>query len=141
MFIFGPTGDIKFANEAWYNICGLPVGTQGEKSWLSTVHPDDYGMIQDYWHKLSHEKREYTFEWRVVRNPPTGDPLKDVVSILASCYPEFDEDDNLKCISGILVDLTIQKAHEHAQAQQLSSVMEAKRQQENFQVSDSLAAS
>ncbi|GAM87604.1 hypothetical protein ANO11243_056310 [Dothideomycetidae sp. 11243] len=134
VFIHGPEGDIKFANEAWYRSFGLPYGAQGSLLWRERIHPDNLAGIDDLWKQVvTHGKDFSHFEYRVRKLPSEIVQGEDDCRHLAStCFAELDQDGNFKSVTGLVVDNTVHRAHEREVAERLASALEAKRTQENF---------
>lgn len=61
-------------------------------------------------------------------------PGKDdeVVYLRASCFPELSLDGTLKSVTGVLMDLSLERSQERAQAERLKDALEARQSQEYF---------
>ncbi|KAF2225438.1 hypothetical protein BDZ85DRAFT_279126 [Elsinoe ampelina] len=135
VYTFGPTGEILFANQAWYELLGIPYKSKGDRLWRSFIHPEDLWMVDEKWQMLAyHATNHAQFEFRVRRNPTTGsvDDDDDCGYLSSSCFAETDQDGNLKSVTGVIIDNTVHRAHEREVATRLTDALEAKRAQENF---------
>ncbi|KAF2150178.1 hypothetical protein K461DRAFT_296555 [Myriangium duriaei CBS 260.36] len=134
VFIFGPDGTVKFANEAWYRLLGITYKQRGQQIWREYVHPDDVGSVDSAWGLLINQGQSHAhFEFRVRRNPVTGSVNEeDCGHVSSTSFAELDQDGNVKAVTGILIDNTIHKAHEREVAERLTSALDAKKAQENF---------
>ncbi|KAG8632156.1 hypothetical protein KVT40_001296 [Elsinoe batatas] len=135
VYTFGVTGEILFANQAWYELFGIPYKSQGDQLWRSYIHPEDLWMVDEKWQMLAnHATNHAQFEFRVRRNPTTGsvDNDDDCGYLSSSCFAETDQDGNFKSVTGVIIDNTVHRAHEREVATRLADALEAKRAQENF---------
>ncbi|KAF2149058.1 hypothetical protein K461DRAFT_324485 [Myriangium duriaei CBS 260.36] len=134
VYIFGPNGEIKFANETWYRLFSLPSGSRGDQLWRQTLHPDDLHLVDEKWMLLAnHGTNHAHFEFRVMKQPnETLVGGSDCRYLSSTCFAEVDENGNLASVTGVIVDETVHKAHEREVGERLAGAIEAKRTQENF---------
>jgi len=90
--------------------------------------------MDEKWRLLTARGESHTqFEFRVRKYP--GQKWADdgdyrVLS--SSCFAELDQKGAFKSVTGVILDNTLDRAHEREVAERLASALEAKRAQENF---------
>ena len=130
MYILNSDGGVEFANQAWYKLSGVDPNSGGTQEWRSHTHPDDIEAVDDQWRQLLAGHAQKDFEWRVKRSIPDQDD--EIVYLRSSCFPERSADGKLKTVTGILIDLSLERAQQHAQEKSLRDALEARRAQEYF---------
>jgi PAS domain-containing protein len=123
---------VKFANDAWCKLTGVPQGLSGHVPWRVHVHPDDLESADYQWQQLVEGKVQTSFEWRVLHKSQTNPNDEKVTYLRSSAFPELNSDGSMKTVTGVLLDISVHKAHERAVADRLNAALEAKRAQENF---------
>jgi len=133
VFILGPDGESKFCNQAWYQLINLSPDVEGNLSWRNSVHPDDLEALDHQWELLKQGTAQTDFEFRIIRGSGAeNNSGQEITYLRSSCYPELDDDGHVKSLTGIIMDISVHKAHELVVAERLASALEAKRSQENF---------
>lgn len=94
------------------------------------VHPDDRERVSEQWQLLVNGQTQTNFEWRAVRKLPGKDD--EIIYLRASCFPELSRDGTMKSVTGVLMDLSLERAQQRAQAERLKDALEARQSQEYF---------
>lgn len=103
------------------------------KPWRVHVHPDDLEETDKQWQSLVQGHPQTDFEWRALVSDPTQPDKEPLIRYLrSSCFPELADDGSMKTVTGVLMDISVHKAHETATTERLRDALEAKRAQENF---------
>jgi len=134
VYTFGSRGEILFANDVWFDMFCLSRKTAGEQKWRESTHPEDIHMVDEKWrlltdHGISHAQFEFRVKKRLGQDWTTSEDYKILSS---SCFAEMDQEGNFKSVTGVIIDNTLDRAHEREVAERLTSALEAKRAQENF---------
>ena len=130
-----PDGSIQFANDAWLKLIGISkeaVENNSLKPWLATVHPDDLQNVHQQWQSLKEGISSALHEWRVLRRGESNNSQPDVAYLRSAAYAEVNGDGNLKAVTGITIDYSIEVAHLRETNAKMEAALEAKRAQENF---------
>lgn len=130
MYILGADGGIKYANQAWFKLTGVDPDYTGTHGWLTNVHSDDRERIEEQWKLLADGHAQTKFEWRAVRRLPGKDD--ELIYLRSSCFPELSRDGTMKSVTGILIDLSLERAQQRAQAERLKDALDARQSQEYF---------
>ncbi|RDW59895.1 hypothetical protein BP6252_12982 [Coleophoma cylindrospora] len=137
MYIVDAAGNIVFHNKAWAKMTGY-VGSLGEAmDWLNLSVDEDVEISVRNWKILLEEKIPVVFEARIKKPwmPPNligTETALDYTWVQADCFPEIDENGNVKNIIGCLSDISHFKWAISIQEHRVEEALEAKRQQENF---------
>jgi PAS domain S-box-containing protein len=106
LVIMTPEGVIEYANSQWYTISGHPKEleiTAAPLSWTNAIAKDDQAFFSSKWDELISQKRTITLEARM-QTPWEGEIGGSIIKtqrwILASIYPEVDDDGSLKSVMG-----------------------------------------
>ncbi|SLM36137.1 hsp90-like protein [Lasallia pustulata] len=132
MFIADSEGRITYCNDTWYEISRVPKEDRSTDNWMASVKDEDLERVKDLWTNLVQNTIPLNAEFRfkapwVDRNGTRGDTW-----VLASAYPEKNEDGNLKSVFGSITNISQQKWAEDLQKRRMEEAVELKRQQENF---------
>lgn len=132
IFMADGEGRMTYFNEAWYEITRHPKEENNADQWLESVREEDRAEAAEMWRRVVVDRVSTTSEFRFkapweARNGATGDTW-----VLASAYPERDEDGSLKSVFGSLTNISQQKWAEDFQKRRMEEAVELKRQQENF---------
>ncbi|MCJ1361870.1 hypothetical protein MMC16_000970 [Acarospora aff. strigata] len=132
MFIADSNGRINYCNETWYKLSSRTREDNGTDDWIESVKDEDQDMVRNLWATLLEQRVPMTAEFRFKtpwedRNGNTGDTW-----VLASAYPERDQDGVLKSVFGSVTNISQQKWAEDFQKRKMEEAVELKRQQENF---------
>jgi len=132
IFIADKAGQIAYCNEKWYEISKIPKGGHVYDNWMEFVKGEDQGMVKKLWSNLVNKITAFSTEFRFKASwkDPNGDAGETWV--LASAYPERNENGSLKVIFGSITDISRQKWAEHFEKRRVEEAIELKRQQENF---------
>lgn len=130
MFVLGADGGVRFANEAWYKLAGVNQDFEGTHGWRLNVHPDDLQRVDDQWQHLTDGHNQTNFEWKAIKKRPDQDD--EIVYLRSSCFPELSADGKMQSVTGVLMDLSLERAQQRAQDKSLKDALEAKRAQEYF---------
>lgn len=133
MFMFDVDGRPLHVNDAYLHMLGLPrTGSSGRQSdsfrWERHIHEDDLGRFRNAWKSLVSDRAPITIEYRMKETSQNSGETW----LLATAFPELDEDGQLHAILGWLTDITHQRLADKLLAQQLAEALENKRQTENF---------
>lgn len=65
VFEYHPSGGLRHANEAWYQLSGHPreIDAHQDFSFMDLIHPEDASLVMDHWNKLT-QGQAVTFEMR-----------------------------------------------------------------------------
>ncbi|KAK5943410.1 hypothetical protein PMZ80_004417 [Knufia obscura] len=122
-FEYDLEGTLIFANKSWYALSGHPMTPQAhtEMRFLDLCHPDDAGIIGNAWSRLfTGEPTTFEMRWKHMGSK-TAKAL-GAQWVLSACLPLYDDQGNLKSISGCTTDINTQKLNEqiaHARAEAL----------------------
>lgn len=136
MFQFDSTGLPIYCNDMWYSITEYPRGAEYPMCWYNVLHPDDQGVMDEQWAKLS-AGAAVSFELRL-RKPFSaaeivgGEKVEGDTWILAAAYSQTHEDGTVSSILGCVTDISHQKWAEDFQNRRKNEAVELKRQQESF---------
>jgi len=134
VYTFGTKGEILFANDVWFDMFCLPRKSNGEQIWRKSAHPEDLHLLDEKWRLLTeHGTSHANFEFRVRKLPDQKWATSGDYRVLSSsCFAELDQQGSFKSVTGVIIDNTLDRAHEREVAERLASALEAKRAQENF---------
>jgi len=132
MYIGNATGEIIFANDAWYDMTCYPRDVPVDNNWMNYVVEDDKARTWASWRSMVEKKCPVTMEYRFksVWRDKLGNTSPTWV--LASASPEKDEDGNIRRIFGSITDISSQKFAESLQKRRMEEAVETKRQQERY---------
>ena len=132
MFIGDSTGNITYANDAWYVISSYPRDRPVGHDWIRWLVEEDREVIWKEWTKLLNQKRPISVEYRW--KTPWQDKLGNsgCTWVLASASPEIDDDGNTRRIFGSVTNISDQKFAEKMQTKRMEEAVERKRQQERY---------
>ena len=137
MWIVKPTGELIYANRAWFEIVhGYYDEADPFSHWSALAEQDD-DRVHEEWASVVQGKKPAAMETRLKGNRTLTDPLtgEEVAApfwILATIHPESDEDGAIVAVHGCSIDISHQKWSEGLKEQRLKDVLEMKRQSENF---------
>jgi len=105
MWIASTTGDLLYANKAWYAQAGAPFNAPGfsVQTWLPLIKEESLAHFTEEWTRLMNDKVPVNFELQFkapwsFRNPDTGEVLQGTQWFLISAFPEFLEDGTFKSV-------------------------------------------
>lgn len=132
IFIADKAGQITYCNEKWYDISKISKGGFVYDSWMKFVADEDQTKVKTLWSNLVHKTTAFSTEFRfkALWKDPNGN--EGATWVLASAYPEQNEDGSLKVIFGSITDISRQKWAELFEKRRVDEAVEMKRQQENF---------
>ena len=133
VFVMDHEGALQYGNETFRKMYSLPANIAETKPWRPRIHSEDLDMVDREWHSLISGQPKCDFEHRIVlENPSEGRMAGDTLYVRSTAFAEYKEDGSLKAVTGIVVDLSLHKAHERQAENRLAEALEAKRAQENF---------
>lgn len=132
VYVIGPEGDVKFGNNAWYDLLGISPYDDSLLPWRRHIHPDDLKIVDLHWNQMLKGVGQESVEFRVVKHLSTDNSSTSITYLKATAFPESDENGNTKSVTGIITDYSAQKSQELAVVDRLAEALEAKRAQENF---------
>lgn len=132
MFIANSEGRITYCNETWYEISRVPKGNRTTDYWMDSVKDEDRNMVEKLWFNLVHNAIALNAEFRFRAQWTDRNGTKGDTWVLASAYPEKNQDGKLKVIFGSITNISQQKWAEHFEKRRMEEAVEMKRQQENF---------
>lgn len=122
-------GTIVFANDAWYNITGIPHGPADASAWMGIFESDEIPKIADVWKRITVEQEPGYFQtplkWRWDSPAPTDAGVSDFpVWISVWAYPDVSiHGETIGCCT-VLTDVSQQKWTERLIEQQLANAVE-----------------
>lgn len=122
-------GTIIFANDAWYNICGIPHGPADAASWMNIFEPAEMPKIVDVWKRITIDQKPGSFQtplkWRWDSPAVTDSGIADFpVWISVWTYPDVSVDGETIGCCTVLTDISQQKWTERLIEQQLANAVE-----------------
>ena len=132
IFIADKGGQITYCNDMWYEISKAPKGAHAYDEWMESVKDEDKEMVKTLWSKLVRDASAFSSEFRFKASWQDSQGNKADTWVLASAYPEKNEDGTLKVIFGSITDISRQKWAELFEKRRVEEAVELKRQQENF---------
>lgn len=138
IFIRDASGNVVYCNDKWYEMTGHTKSLDGKMSWKTTLDEANKHVSSKEWETLLRDKIPVTYETKlkIPWKPPIQineiDDDKEPTWILTSAYPELDSEGRVTSIVGFVTAISQQKWAEKVQQRKVDSVLEAKRQQENF---------
>ena len=132
IFIADNKGQITYCNDTWYEISKVPKGAYASDEWMESVKNEDKEMVKTLWSKLVHDTTAFSSEFRFKASWQDPQGNKADTWVLASAYPEKNDDGTLKIVFGSITDISRQKWAEHFEKRRVEEAVELKRQQENF---------
>ena len=137
IFMAGSDGVISYRNDKWYEIMKMPITAPKKDStilyqWMDAIHDDDKERIEWLWSDLVHEGISMCTEVRFKSSWADEDGNIADTWVLASGYPDKDDDGNVRMIYGSITDISRQKWVELREKKRMEAAVELKRQQENF---------
>ncbi|KAK6331821.1 hypothetical protein TWF718_002362 [Orbilia javanica] len=124
------TGQIIFANDAWWRICGMD-RSGGPDVWDKYLYGEDRERIVSLFNKLVEERGSMAEEFRFGNDSRPGS-RGFTTWCRNSIHPSYDDDGNFTGWFGTLVDITSIKLAEEYQRELTAEAVERKRQQDNF---------
>jgi len=132
MIIADSTGRINYCNETWYKLSGRSRDDTNTGDWIDSVTEQDQDSVHNLWTTLLKKQVPMTAEFRFKTPWKDRNGNKSETWVLASAYPEKDQDGVLKSVFGSVTDISQQKWAEDFQKRRMEEAVEMKRQQENF---------
>ncbi|QIW99560.1 hypothetical protein AMS68_005078 [Peltaster fructicola] len=136
MFEVGADGELKYANDSWFEMTGHPRDQLAPMQWVNTIHPEDQGWFAETWGRLIAGETlhfEIRFAKRFVSDYYVdGRRLEGTTWAAASAYAERDEDGNVLNVLGTTADISRLKWLEDFQSRRATEALELKKQQEAF---------
>lgn len=132
IFIADSQGRITYCNDTWYEISRVPKETNSTDTWMDSVKNEDKDRVTALWFDLVHNAVAMNAEFRFKKSWEDPNGNKGDTWVLASAYPEKDDDGRLKVIFGSITNISQQKWAEHFEKRRMEEALEMKRQQENF---------
>ena len=132
MFIADRFGQMVFTNETFHKISGHLRDPSSQDMWMESIVNEDRPAIEQRWQKLIDQVEPMSAEFRF-KTPwedPNGD--KSYTWVIASAYPETDDDGKLKTVFGSITEISQQKWAQDLQKKRTEEAVELKRQQSNF---------
>ena len=129
-FEYALDGVLIFANKSWYALSGHPHSPEEhtKMKFMDLCHPDDCATVSGAWATLM-SGNPITFEMRWKNTNSSSSRLLGAQWVLAACIPTYDEDQNIKSISGCTTDINNQKLS----AQIANSQAEAREKAQTFE--------
>lgn len=136
MFEVGAQGDLKYANQAWWDMTAHSPARMAPLEWIDVIHPDDRAWFGQQWARLV-TGETLKFEIRFAKPYATddwinGERLQGTTWAAASAYAERDSEGNVKNILGTVADISRHKWIEGFEQRQSARAIEEKIQQEAF---------
>lgn len=95
-----------YANDAWYDFCGLQKTNDHSESWVDTVYEDDLQIVEHNWHKVIQLKESTTFQIRS-KQPFVGDNMHSPYRTgIVAIYPDLDSEGNIATVMGLVMDIS-----------------------------------
>lgn len=132
IFIADSQGRITYCNDTWYEISRVPKENHSTDKWMDSVKNEDKERVMALWFDLVHNAVAMNAEFRFKKSWEDPNGNKGDTWVLASAYPEKDDDGRLKVIFGSITNISQQKWAEHFEKRRTEEAVEMKRQQENF---------
>lgn len=132
IFIADSQGRITYCNDTWYKISRVPKKNNSTDKWMDSVKNEDKERVMALWFDLVHNAVAMNAEFRFQKSWEDPNGNKGDTWVLASAYPEKDDDGRLKVIFGSITNISQQKWAEHFEKRRMEEAVEMKRQQENF---------
>lgn len=131
MFIADCLGSMIFTNETFHKISGQTNGPS-QQDWMECIVLEDRPAVEKMWQKLIENVQAMSAEFRF--KTPWEDPngARSETWVLASAYPEQDDDGSLKTVFGSITNISQQKSAQDFQKKRMEEAVELKRQQSNF---------
>lgn len=135
MFLIGPEGVLREANDRFFEMTGLPRDSQYELSWMDFIMGSSIKVMEDGWHRLANEHQAWSGELQLkIRGPCPlnlhGEAIDYWVMFIAQ--PEIASDGSLRSIMGSITDISKIKWAQGLQEHQLRDAEETRRQQNEF---------
>lgn len=86
--------------------------------------------MDEQWEQLLNGYTQVNFEWRAVQRVPGK--ADEIRYLRSSCFPQLSADGKMQSVTGVLMDLSLERAQQNAQTERLKDALEAKRAQEYF---------
>jgi PAS domain S-box-containing protein len=102
------TGHVRYVNEAWQRLAGIPLQAAQGLNWLGAVHPDDRPRLQQAWLTATQEQRPFSMEYRFLRDNGK------IAWVLSQTVLEKDSAGNVIGFVGNITDITERKKAEAA---------------------------
>ena len=132
IFMAGSNGVITYRNEKWYEIIKAPNDQDAPYQWIEAIKDEDKDRVEQLWLDLVHKGIPMSTEVRFKTTWVDQNGNKADTWVLASGFPDKDEDGNVRNIYGSITDISQQKWAEHFEKRRTEAAVEMKRQQENF---------
>ena len=131
MFIADCLGNMMFTNETFHKISGY-TSASFQENWMECIVLEDRPAVEQMWQKLIENVQAMSAEFRF--RTPWEDPngARSETWVLASAYPEQDDDGSLKTVFGSITNISQQKWAQDFQKKRTEEAVELKRQQSNF---------
>ncbi|KAL9040919.1 MAG: hypothetical protein Q9180_001613 [Flavoplaca navasiana] len=132
IFIADEKGHYTYCNDTFYEITRIPKGYPSTADWMGFIKEEDQTMVKGLWSDLVHNTSPFSKEFRFNAAWEDSNGNKSDTWVLASAFPEKDENGRLKVIFGSITNISQQKWAEHLEKRKMEEAVEMKRQQENF---------
>ncbi|KAL8802736.1 MAG: hypothetical protein Q9182_003634, partial [Xanthomendoza sp. 2 TL-2023] len=132
IFIADEHGDYTYCNDTFYEISRIPKGGAGTANWMDFIKDEDKSMVKSLWSDLVQHARPFSKEFRFKAPWEDHNGNKSDTWVLASAFPEKNNDGRLRIIFGSITNISQQKWAEHLEKRKMEEAVEMKRQQENF---------
>lgn len=132
IFMAGSDGVITYRNEKWYEIMKAANDQDAPYQWMEAIQDEDKERVEHLWSDLVENGTPMSTEVRFKSTWIDQNGNKADTWVLASAYPDKDEDGNVREIYGSITDISQQKWAELYEKRRMEAAVEMKRQQENF---------
>ncbi|KAF2154476.1 hypothetical protein K461DRAFT_285782 [Myriangium duriaei CBS 260.36] len=133
IYMYDANKKLQFCNDAYVKLIGGEVSKDAVmKDGMELVHDDDLPALWEKWEEADRERKSMQHTFRLKRQWKGPDGATGPMWIVASTYPEIDNDGNISGWIGVLLDVSQLKWAERVQELRMQEAVEAKRQQENF---------
>ena len=131
MLIADSKGQIVFTNDTFHALSKHPRQSD-RNAWIDSVRVEDQEMVRKKWQELVNDKIPMSAEFRFKAQAQDSDGQTGDTWVLASAYPETDQDGLLQGIFGCITNISTQKWAEDVQIQRTAEANEMRLQQSRF---------
>lgn len=132
LILSDPSGQLVYANDAWYDFTGLERGEMESRPWIQTVHPDDVSMVEEWWHRLTVLKEKGQFQVRSKVPFRSGHMSSPHRTGICAVYADLAADGSVESVMGLIVDISEQKWTENQLLQRSRELVESEAQYRQF---------
>jgi len=97
---------MQYCNREWFAVTGHPVVDFQDVVWPNCLTEESLGSVANHWDTLVNTKEAVNFPLQLRRAWNNGEGGQGQAWVMASAYPELNEDGEVVAVAGTLSDIS-----------------------------------